>query len=147
MKTKLPVRLLKALLVTQLLALTALGTAVWLKTYCPVFYVTSDSMHPSIPQGSLIVISNRWAKLAELQEKPVVFFEPLRRRIVVHRVLSVQHGYLSTRGDNNVFVDSYRVSRENILGRVVFSWTLFGEVGRLVLVLAGLVLVLGWLLK
>lgn len=49
----------------------------------------------------------------------VIFAHPDESYDVVHRVIRVNNGYAETRGDNNSYIDPYRVEANAILGRVV----------------------------
>jgi signal peptidase I len=120
---------LKMIITAQVILILVLGLPCLLNTYKPLLFVTSDSMAPEIPAGSIIVIKNDTdAELSTLVGQPFVFFDPIRKKHIVHRAIKSEGEYLITRGDANFFVDHLRVSREHILGRVVWTITFLTRV-------------------
>ena len=111
---------LKKLLLIQLLLVVVLSVPVYLNTGALFFFVKSNSMYPAIPQGSIILISGREPDLKNLVNKVIVFYNPLDEKVVVHRVVREDKGFLLTRGDNNDFPDDVRPRRKNIFGTVIF---------------------------
>ncbi len=82
-------------------------------------YVATDSMYPSIPRNSIVLIldSDGW----DYSIGDIVFFNYclMGRCIpVLHRVIDIdKNGIVITRGDNRVTLE--RVERENIVGRFI----------------------------
>lgn len=86
-----------------------------------VISVTGDSMHPTIPDGSLQLMHE--TNVAE--ENDIVIFQSQQAgdKMVIHRVESVQPGGLVTLGDNNEITDQAAgeplVTPENVSGVAV----------------------------
>ena len=90
-----------------------------LRNAFPVQVVTSNSMSPAIPAGSILIVDGRVKSLdGVLPGEPLVFYNPFSRRNLVHRVIQSSDSYLITRGDQNPFVDEFQVTPEFIIGSV-----------------------------
>jgi len=87
------------------------------------FLITSGSMEPNIPVGSLILVMEVPADKIKAEDV-ITFFSIGRREIVTHRVREVIHdesGYVYiTRGDANN-VDDHPLDYERVIGRVLVS--------------------------
>ena len=57
----------------------------------------------------------------------IVFNSPDRKKIVVHRIVSIDNNEIKTKGDNNPRIDDCTISPENILGLVDYYQTAKGE--------------------
>ena len=78
------------------------------------------SMHPLFKAGDrLQIVSYDQRKIRE--GDVVVFISPEDGSKVVHRVISVNSDGIRTRGDNCNYEDGWGLSREHILGQVVFA--------------------------
>ena len=78
------------------------------------------SMHPLFKAGDrLQIVSYEQRKIRE--GDVVVFISPEDGSKVVHRVISVNSDGIRTRGDNCNHEDDWCLSREHILGQVVFA--------------------------
>lgn len=136
-------------------AVGALGTALVSGAY-QVRPVLSGSMRPGLPVGGVVI--TRRVAVASLQDRDVVVFarpdQP--QELVVHRITAVTHGpdgtVLQTQGDANGAPDPWHVRMSGTTAhRVVLALPLLGyaavwahsPVGRLALLLTGLVLVAG----
>jgi len=118
----LTIQLQKKIFITQLIFILVLAVPVYLNTYIPFYFVKSNSMYPSIPKGSIIILRNRnYESLEQFKGKVIVFYEPMQKKVLVHRAMNVQEGYLITKGDQNTFIDSFRLHKTNILGEVVLT--------------------------
>jgi signal peptidase I len=99
-----------------------MGWCHWKNTSTPILLVTTNSMTPYIPKNSLVFINNRWGDdLHQLIGKAIAFHNPLKKKIIVHRVLAVEGDLVSTKGDYNFHIDTYQPSREDIIGYVEHS--------------------------
>jgi len=99
---------------------------VYLNVFIPFYYISSNSMDPILPKGSLIIINNRMPHTIDnFMDKPVVYFDPLQKNIIVHRVIGAQGNYIITKGDNNAFIDETRPHINDILGVVIYKNTFF----------------------
>ena len=89
-----------------------------------ILVVTSgSSMLPTLRQPDLLEI----APYGSDQPGPsigdvICFFSPEKKYRVIHRVISISGNGIITRGDNNPTADEGLLSREEIIGKVVFAW-------------------------
>jgi signal peptidase len=111
-----------------LLPLASLLVSVWLKGW-QLQAVQSDSMAPTYPVGSLLVVE----PIDASQVHPgmaLVFEDPyIRGRIVTHRVVSRASGaalQFWTQGDANPTRDPYPVPARFVRGRVIWHVTDLG---------------------
>ena len=81
--------------------------------------ISSGSMSPSIPTGSLCFINKNYP-FEKIKEDDVIAYYQLDQR-VIHRVIRVNKNDLRTKGDNNDFTDRLRATKENYYGKYVFS--------------------------
>ena len=99
--------------------ITALGTST------PFFVVSSGSMLPTLKVGDIIVIRGG-GKVDNLQVGDVIVFKQPQNgdRVIVHRVFRIDQiggeTGIVTKGDNNPSQDSWIVSQQHFLGRVLF---------------------------
>jgi signal peptidase I len=78
------------------------------------------SMMPTLrPMDLLEVVSYNGSSIRP--GDVVVFFAKGKRHKVAHRVVSVGHGNVITKGDNNSKVDTDPIPSKDIVGRVVYS--------------------------
>ena len=98
------------LIVAAALFFYASGLMVWR----PIAVVTG-SMEPAINRGDLVILER--ASVDEVEVGDVVAYR-IDGTVVVHRVIEKGEGYLVTKGDANDSPDPYRITHENLLGRV-----------------------------
>ncbi len=93
-----------------------------------LFRVVTGSMEPEIPPGTLIL--SRETDIEKLEPGDVICFQSLspgmRGRMITHRVIGKtvdENGAVSlqTKGDANPSADGYPVTKENLVGRVVWN--------------------------
>ena len=84
------------------------------------YYYKGKSMIGTFRTGDRLVLET--ITIDKLNEGDVIVFKGLdpneSDRDLVHRVISISKKGLTTRGDNNFYVDTVNVSRENLVGRV-----------------------------
>ncbi len=93
---------------------------------CSVFHVVSGSMEPEIPVGALIL--SQKTDIEDLAVGDIICFYSreayMEGRVVTHRVIEIhqQDGApaLVTRGDANNSMDAYYVTRDNLIGRMIY---------------------------
>lgn len=80
------------------------------------FFITTGSMDPVIPTGSLAYFKS--TDPASVKVGEVIAYLNNDGIIVVHRVKKNEpdKGYLFCKGDNNYFIDQDRILYENVLG-------------------------------
>ena len=93
-----------------------------------LFAITSGSMRPKIPMGSLVLVKpQNTYKVGD-----VITFRD-EKRIVSHRIVSVNSwGEVKTKGDANNEADRLPIKSDQIIGQVVFS---LPRLGRLLMLL------------
>ena len=117
------------------LGATALGLAcviVWLsfaprQVGGPVSYVVTSgiSMEPMLHAGDLAVVRERDSyRVGDV----VAFYNKDLKRVVLHRILKREGDLYVFKGDNNDFIDSYRPSREDLIGELWIQVPAAGKV-------------------
>jgi signal peptidase I len=93
------------------------------------FTVDGESMLPRYRNGDLVV-----AKPCRFYKKDdvIVFREPERHFVVIHRIIATRDGRCITRGDNNPASDPRRLHPGLILGKVMVRIPRLGRVIRTV---------------
>ena len=93
---------------------------------CSVFHVVSGSMEPEIPVGALII--SQKTEIEDIEVGDIISFRSLESymqgSIVTHRVVEIhkKDGELAlvTQGDANNSMDAYYVTRDNLVGRIIY---------------------------
>ena len=92
-----------------------------------MFRVVTGSMEPTIPVGALLV--TRQVEIETIQLNDIICFRTQEAaiwgRIVTHRVVGMARDLsggilLETKGDANLVMDGYLVSRDNFVGKVIW---------------------------
>lgn len=105
--------------------------------------VSSNSMSPVFKRGALVVVRPVEPAIVEIGDIIVFYPETYGENPVGHRVVSVDKGpplQFRTKGDASAEVDSFKVSAQNLAGRVVFSVPLLGWVAKFLRTVPGLML-------
>ena len=115
--------------------------------YCPMIVLT-DSMHPFIDSGDLII--DKTVKPEDVKLEDVIsFFDPDGNgtSVVTHRVVEIltENGKLSfrTKGDFNNTADTTPVPAENLVGRYQFRIPGMGNVAMFLQTTPGLIICIG----
>jgi signal peptidase len=119
------------------MAIVWFGFRAALGTPTPFFVVSSGSMVPTLYEGDIIVVQDGGSFAAVREGDIIVFRDPVGRatelcyfvvyctrepRVIVHRVVAVEYRggqVFATKGDHNAAPDSWRVTEEMYIGRVV----------------------------
>jgi len=101
-----------------------------------LFAITSGSMRPKIPMGSLVMVEpQNTYKVGD-----VIAFRD-EKRIVTHRLVSVNsRGEAKTKGDANNEADRQIIKSDQIIGQVVFSMPRLGRLLMLLKTKVGVIL-------
>ncbi|MBR2890070.1 MAG: signal peptidase I [Oscillospiraceae bacterium] len=92
-----------------------------------MFRVVTGSMEPEIPVGSLLITQE--VDISTIQLRDIICFRSqdtqIWGRIVTHRVVGILEApgggiLLETQGDANVVMDGYLVTRDNLVGKVIW---------------------------
>ena len=81
--------------------------------------VTSGSMYPTIPTGSLCFINTRYPYEDLTVGDIIVFKEPKQK--VIHRIIEITETEIHTKGDANHHVDGLPTTRRNYYGKYLYS--------------------------
>lgn len=102
---------------------SVLGVA--LVTDTPVVAVFSNSMVPTYHKGDLIFVQGT----DEVSAGDIVVFDaPAYRYPIIHRVIDVDKGILTTKGDNNVNPDPWETTINDVHGKSVLRLPFLGWV-------------------
>ena len=84
-----------------------------------LFYVLTGSMIPAIGNGDVVVT----IPVRKIKNGDIISFKQ-NGVVVTHRVAEIQRTtkgvYFSTKGDNNEHGDSFPVSEQELMGKVIF---------------------------
>ncbi|MDK2562963.1 signal peptidase I [Romboutsia sedimentorum] len=107
-----------ACIILVLNTLSARSEAVYKLIGFRSYTVLSGSMEPEFYPGDLVVSLHK--NRANIKEGDIITFRD-NDEIVTHRIIDkTQEGYI-TKGDNNNAADSFAVSNDNIIGKVLFD--------------------------
>ena len=84
------------------------------------FVVESGSMKPEIDTGSLCFI-NKLTKYEEIKVNDVIAFKLPTGVGVTHRVVEINEDGFTTKGDSNDEKDGIKTTKENYIGKNIFS--------------------------
>jgi len=92
-------------------------------------FVTTPSMEPTLPVGSVIIV--RQDRLNQLNEQDIITFHATilintvpTDVVVTHRVIEIDDSdglQITTKGDNNDLADTWTITDEELIGRVVLT--------------------------
>lgn len=84
------------------------------------FVVKSGSMQPTIQTGSLSFI-NKHTKYENIKLNDIIAYETTNGSKVTHRVINITANGLETKGDSNNISDGITTTKENFIGKNIFS--------------------------
>ena len=92
------------------------------------YYVSSDSMEPTIYKGSLAFVTSVEFEDIRVGEDVLVFTSPVKQKTFMHRVIYINSAeqLIFTKGDNNNVADPVPVTFDACTGKVVFDIPLIG---------------------
>ena len=100
------------------------------------FVIESGSMEPAIQTGSVSFI-NKHAKYSEIKENDVIAFKLNAGAKVTHRVIKITDQGFETKGDANENSDGITTTKNNFIGKNIFSIPKLGYVIKLTQTLTG----------
>lgn len=108
-------------------------TVILIAVFCLIFRyrpatVMSGSMEPAFHTGSVVFIDEKQADRVEVGD--AIAFRS-GDAYITHRIVSEDNGSFVTKGDGNECEDPWRVSREDVVGKVVLSIPMVGYFCRL----------------
>jgi signal peptidase len=102
------------------------------KDYLTTYAVVTGSMEPTVPVGTLALVSRNWAD--DLGPGDIIAFpEPSNpERIILHRITeSLTDGNITefkTKGDNNDAEDIWTVGESTVRGKMVYGLPYIGNI-------------------
>ena len=84
------------------------------------FVVQSGSMEPKIETGSLCFI-NKLIKYEDIKQYDIIAFKLPTGVGVTHRVINISNEGFTTKGDNNQTEDLIKTTKQNYIGKNIFS--------------------------
>jgi signal peptidase I len=91
--------------------------------------VSGNSMLPNFQFDDLVLT---WADSAYQLGEVVAYHDPILGGIVFHRIIAIEGSNYQTQGDNNSWLDLYRPTQEDIIGK---AWLHLPGLGEYVLLL------------
>jgi len=84
-----------------------------------LYVVTTGSMMPAIPVGSICFVNHN-IPYGSIIEGDVISFRIGENTLVTHRVLKIEPDGITTKGDANNTEDASKVTTENYIGKTIF---------------------------
>ena len=117
------------------------------------FVVESGSMEPNIKVGSVSFVNKR-TKFEDIKENDVIAFKTASGKEATHRVVNITEEGMKTKGDANAVEDEILTTKENYIGKNIFSIPKAGYIvketqkprGRIVLITFVIVMLLAGIL-
>ncbi|RIW31829.1 signal peptidase I [Bacillus salacetis] len=81
--------------------------------------VLTNSMVPKISAGDMILVKE--TESSSLTEGDVITFQLSDKTLITHRIVKVNDGSFTTKGDNNNVADEWEVKPQDILGQVEYT--------------------------
>lgn len=108
----------KILNIILVITLIILGFYYYLGLPNPTYTVMSNSMEPTIYKDDLIIVKD--VDFNNLAEKDIIlYYNPISKKNIVHRIENKNENYIKTKGDNNLNIDNIIIKKENIIGKVI----------------------------
>lgn len=111
------------------------GLGYALNTQTPVVAVFSNSMVSTFYKGDMIVVQG----VDDVSVGDIIVFNvPDRNYPIIHRVYEINSDGIRTKGDNNLYVDPWKINQEDIYGKAVIKFPLLGWVKILFVEITGI---------
>ena len=111
-----------------------MGLGFAFNTDTPVVAVFSDSMVPTFFRGDMILVYGH----DEINVGDIIVFDvPDRRYPIIHRVHDMNE-FITTKGDHNSNIDTWKTKKEDIHGKAILKIPLLGWVKILFVEITGL---------
>ena len=91
--------------------------------------VSGESMLPNYQYHDLVLT---WSASEYTLGDVIAYHDPILGGVVFHRIVGTEGSQFQTQGDNNTWLDLYRPSQEDIIGK---AWIHLGGAGEYVLLL------------
>ena len=106
--------------VTAVLFVLILGLLVIQMFGIKPYIVMSGSMEPTIHTGSVCFV-NTSADYSDIKKGDIIAFQAAENMLVTHRAVAVSDAGIETKGDANKVSDGISTTKDNFIGRTVFS--------------------------
>lgn len=90
------------------------------------FIVTTGSMAPAIPVGSICIVDKN-SPFRDIREGDIISFRIGEDMLVTHRAVSIDSDGITTKGDANNSEDIAKVTESNYIGKTVWSMPKLGQ--------------------
>ena len=101
------------------------GLGYALDTSTPVVAVFSESMDPTFYKGDMILVQG----VEDVSVGDIIVFDvPDRAYPIIHRIYEITPDGIRTKGDNNLYVDPWTISQNDIYGKAIIKFPLLGWV-------------------
>ena len=119
----------KAILNTSVFLLVAIVVVFFLLYICGFHpYITkSGSMEPAIRTGSVCIVDTN-VEFGSIVKGDIIAFDTPTGNHVTHRAISITDEAIETKGDVNDVSDGFTTTKENYIGKTVFSIPYLGYV-------------------
>ena len=118
-------KFIKKRYIISLLAIIMVFSLLVFKMNYSIYYVSSESMEPTIEAGSIVIASRN---NDEYNIKDIAIYERNGMRII-HRIIDInEDGSYVFKGDNNEYADSSYVERTQIIGKSEYHSRILGIV-------------------
>ena len=142
-------RIIKIITDAILSIIIILGIAFIVLFFCGIepFVVETGSMKPTIEVGSISFI-NKNVKYEDIKENDVIAFNIKTGKKVTHRAIKITEQGIETKGDANNSSDGVSTTKENYIGKNIFSIPKLGLIIKFFqtrggkLVMAGLIIII-----
>ena len=84
------------------------------------FVVQTGSMEPKVKTGSISFI-NQNIKYGDIKENDIIAFSMPNGELVTHRAISITEEGIETKGDANAVADGILVTKQNYIGKNIYS--------------------------
>lgn len=84
------------------------------------YVVESDSMKPTFAAGDICFVNTK-EKYESIEKKDIIAFKIESGKFITHRVINVTDEGLETQGDANKTSDGISTTKDNYIGKNVFS--------------------------
>lgn len=120
------------LLIFLLIVVGLLG----INKYFGVYVVTSGSMEPQVKMGSLV-----FTKVKSNYEvnDVVVFRSPDSKGFILHKIIRKDAEDFVTKGDANLAEDNFRIKREDVVGVLIFTLPVVGNILKFLISVPGII--------
>ncbi|MBQ6251965.1 signal peptidase I [Ruminococcus sp.] len=113
------IRRIYDIIATLLIALAAVVAVLWIAGIRP-YAVVSGSMEPAVHVGSVCIVDQH-ASYKKVAKNDIIAFRVGTDTLVTHRAVRITADGIITKGDANNAEDAEPVTKDNFVGRTLFS--------------------------